>query len=366
MPTGRRGLRALLTPLWTVCVRLHVSLCVHCAVWRPVARPVVPVSCTCSLHSEHPTERRNLPSTRTPTPTATLPRLRSSRSSARWPVRVWHNHVIQPPPCDPTVPVATLNCMSLASTGLMTMFRSYLLRAATSASLSNESYIACFDWNSPVVRCLVLAFNSLPAMVGYSPGNILKSAAMKLLMSSSFAVFESDDSASVAWSRTGTVPQQTCCRNILVPLPLSSLRVLARQPASWMMQQRLPQNDAMMRHRSTSETMRMAVRDTERECLGEACRRCVCNQHQDWELHDRRRNQHKRPTSSVRGHEVLQENLLLPITSYQKSFLAPIGPTVSNRAASCATLQRQRSLSSVLTQARLFLSRLVASPACCL
>ena len=126
-----------------------------------------------------------------------------------------------------------------------------------------------------------------------------------------------------------------------------------------MMQQRLPKNDAMMRHHSTSETMRMAVRDTERECLGEACRRCVCNQHQDWELHDRRRNQHKRPTSSVRGHEVLQENLLLPITSYQKSFLAPIGPTVSNRAASCATLQRQRSLSSVLTQARLFLSRLV-------
>ena len=39
--------------------------------------------------------------------------------------------------------------------------------------------------------------------------NILKSAAMKLLMSSSFAVFESDDSASVAWSSDwhGTSPR---------------------------------------------------------------------------------------------------------------------------------------------------------------
>ena len=62
---------------------------------------------------------------------------------------------------------------------------------------------------------------------------------------------------------------------------------------------------------------------------------------------------------SVRGHEVFTGTYFYQFTSYQKSFLAPIGPTVSNRAASCATLQRQRSLSSVLTQARLFLSRLV-------
>lgn len=49
MPTGRRGLRALLTvtPLWTVCVRLHVSVCVHCAVWRPVAT----VWCQCAAHA---------------------------------------------------------------------------------------------------------------------------------------------------------------------------------------------------------------------------------------------------------------------------------------------------------------------------
>ena len=108
-----------------------------------------------------------------------------------------------------------------------------------------------------------------------------------------------------------------------------------------MMQQRLPQNDAMMHH-STSETMRMAVRDTGRECLGEACRRCVCNQHQDWSSRTTAGATNTRLARRRAPCEVMKfyrKTYFYQLLLTKNHFLPPSGlpcPTVPPRAQHCS------------------------------